>query len=170
MEKLKDLEKKGLEVLIPKTEINPGQHRALIVSVAIGDVKTDSGLIIPDMSMIKDKNQNNVKVEARRYFVVKASHDFTVDTKQPDLRLEEGDEVYPLIWDGVTPINLPIITDWDNHGVQMNNIHDSEIFGWKKRDPKKFSQVTFCSCPVPDYRFRVEFNKWICDKCGNERK
>ena len=179
MEKSKDLEKKPLEILIPKTSLNPGQHRALIISMGVGEeIRTDSGLIVPDLTMVKDKNQNNVRIEARRYYVVKASKDFMVDTAQPKVKMEMGDELYPLIWDGVTPINLPIITDWDNKGIQMNVIHDSEVFGWKKKDPTKFSEVTFCSCPIPDYikvpiigndSFGVK-EKWICQKCGNERR
>lgn len=176
MKKNKDLEKKQIEVLIPKTTLNPGQHRALIISTPVGDIITDKGFIIPDFNLTKDHNQNPVKIESRRYYVVKAAKDFNVDTAQPEIKLEMGDEVFPLIWDGVTPINLPVITDWDNHGIQMNVIHDSEIFGWKKRDPAKFSEVTFCSCTIPDFKKverKTEFGTddvWICQKCNNERK
>ena len=170
MEANQDIEKKQFEVLIPRTTINPGPHRALIISVALPDgIETSSGLIIPTNNLVKDQNKNNVRIESRRYFVVKAAKDFCVDSKQPDIELEEGDEVYPLIWDGVTPINLPAITDWDNQGIQMNVIHDSEIFGWKKRDPKRFSEVKFCACVIPDYEYNGPSNRWICKKCGGER-
>lgn len=175
MEK-ENFEKKPFEVRIPKTTINPGQHRALIISVPINNPKTDSGLLIPTNMLLKDNNKNNVVIEARRYFVVKASKDFCVDTKQPEIELNMGDEVYPLIWDGVTPINLPVITDWDNQGIQMNVIHDSEIFGWKRRDDTKFTEVkkVFCACIIPEFEIKPKFdnpneNIFICRRCGNPR-
>jgi hypothetical protein len=130
----KPLQKPIMDIILPITGMNPGSHRALIVQHIVEDLRDKSGLIIPSHVHVKDKNQNNVKIETIRYFVVKAAQDFTLDNKQPDLHLEFGDEIWPLIWDGTTPINLPSVRDWDNKGIHMQVIHDSEIFAWKKND------------------------------------
>ena len=139
----KDMEAKDrVETLrIPFTEMEPGSHRCFVVSTVASEIKLAGGLVVPGMNQIKDHNKNPLTIVKKRYFIVKVAGDFTVDHGKPEVKLEMGDEVWPLGFDGVTPIILPEVEDWQNGAFRYGLLHDSEIMAYRKTPKEELRKI-----------------------------
>jgi co-chaperonin GroES (HSP10) len=116
-------------ISIPLTELKPGSHRCLVVPFVMEEQKTKTGLLIPHSITIKDRHKNDLPVARYRYFVVGVADDFA-------LPVEIGDEVYPLIYDGTSTIQLPVINDYNNNMQEFSLLHDSEVMAYRKNTHK----------------------------------
>ena len=114
----------GESIKIPLTRIIPSNHRLFIVTYVVPEKKLDSGLFLPETFTVKDRHSNNIAVQRLRYFVAAVSPDCLMPIKI-------GDEIYPLIYDGTTLIELPRIYDFMRNNQEFLVIHDTEIMGFK---------------------------------------
>jgi co-chaperonin GroES (HSP10) len=112
------------------TDIKPANHRLFVVPYVEPEKIAKSGLVLPSHLTVKDKHKNDISIERLRYFVSAVSEDLSMD-------INIGDEVYPLIFDGVTLIQLPSIIDFNNDNFQFLVMHETEIMGYKSNTRKK---------------------------------
>lgn len=112
------------------TDIKPANHRLFVIPYVEPEKKSESGIILPSHMKVKDRHKNDIHIDRLRYFVAAVADDVSMDIKI-------GDEVYPLIYDGTTLIELPSIMDYNNDNFEYLIIHDTEIMGYKANQIKK---------------------------------
>ena len=118
---------------LPMTNIKPANHRLFVVPYVEPEKVTSSGLVLPSHLTVKDRHKNDIAIHRLRYFVAAVANDVTMD-------INIGDEIYPLVFDGTTLIELPRIIDYTNENFEYMVIHDTEIMGWKSNTLKKVEE------------------------------
>lgn len=115
--------------------IIPVNQRILCIEVDPGEVKTESGLILPGQKTLPDKS--GTVHDKPRFVVAAAAGDaILIDADGDEYLLRQGDEVYPFWPPGAIDFDFPTVFDYKTKQHYIT-FHPTELAGFIKRIPKK---------------------------------
>jgi len=118
-------------VKLPKNQVRPVNQRIFCVAVDPGEMKTESGLILPT-EYTQPEAKGSQKRRLFRYFVVDVADDCNIKyekTKNSEpSKIERGDEVFPFIPVEAVDFNFPTVHDFYNHEDYIV-FHETELGG-----------------------------------------
>ena len=115
--------------------IIPVNQRILCIDIDPGEIKTESGLILPGQKTLEDKKGESQ--DKPRFIIAAAAGDAVlIDKDGKEYNLQQGDEVYPFWPPGAIGFDFPTVFDYKTQ-INYVTFHTTELAGFIKGIPKK---------------------------------
>lgn len=115
--------------------IIPVNQRILCIDIDPGEIKTDSGIILPGQRTAPAKD-DSIRSKPRFIVAAAAGDAILIDKDGSEYLIQQGDEIYPFWPEDAIGFSFPLVFDYGTMRF-YTTFHITELAGFIKRIPKE---------------------------------